>query len=103
MKRFAFNERAVLAFCHDVVMLVVSWTVTYLLLAQYQLDEREALVPALSILLVMAIPVQATISTLFGMYQGLWRYASLPDVQRIVVASHHGLGIERADELNNIF
>ena len=86
MKRFAFNERAVLAFCHDAVMLVLSWTITCLLLAQYQFDERESLVPALSLVLLMAIPVQATISTVFGMYQGLWRYASLPDVQRIVVS-----------------
>ena len=86
MKRFAFNERAVLAFCHDAVMLVLSWTITYLLLAQYQLDQRDALVAALSLVLAVAIPVQAMISTLFGMYQGLWRYASLPDVQRIVVS-----------------
>lgn len=86
MKRFAFNERAVLAFCHDAVMLVVSWTITGLLLAQYQVDQRETLVSALSLVLAVAIPVQATISTLFGMYQGLWRYASLPDVQRIVVS-----------------
>ena len=86
MNRFAFNERAVLAFCHDAVMLVLSWTVTFLLLAQHPLDPREALVAALSLVLAVAIPVQATISTLFGMYQGLWRYASLPDVQRIVVS-----------------
>ena len=86
MKRFAFNERAVLAFCHDAVMLVLSWTITFLLLAQYQLDPSDALVPALSLVLVVAIPVQAMISTLFGMYQGLWRYASLPDVHRIVLS-----------------
>lgn len=86
MKRFAFNERAVLAFCHDAVMLVVSWTVTGLLLAQYQPGQRDTLISALSLALAVAIPVQAMISTLFGMYQGLWRYASLPDVQRIVVS-----------------
>ena len=86
MKRFAFNERAVLAFCHDAVMLVLSWTVTFLLLAQYQLDQSEALVPPLSLVLVVAIPLQSMISTIFGMYQGLWRYASLPDVQRIVIS-----------------
>ena len=87
MKRFAFNERAVLAFCHDVVMLVLSWAVTLLLFAsQYPSDHSETLIPALGIVLVMSIPAQATISILFGMYQGLWRYASLPDVQRIVVS-----------------
>ena len=86
MKRFAFNERAVLAFCHDTLMLVLSWTITTFLLVQYQIDQRVALVTALSLVLAVAVPVQAAISTLFGMYQGLWRYASLPDVQRIVVS-----------------
>ena len=86
MKRFAFNERAVLAFCHDAVMLVLSWTITLLLLTQYQFDRPEALFASLSLVLATALPVQAAVSTLFGMYQGLWRYASLPDVQRIVVS-----------------
>ena len=86
MKRFAFNERAVLAFCHDAVMLVLSWSITFLLFSQYQPSQNDSIVAGLSLVLAVAIPVQAIISTLFGMYQGLWRYASLPDVQRIVIS-----------------
>jgi len=87
MKRFAFNERAVLAFCHDVAMLVLSWAATLLLFSsQYPSDHSDTLIPALGVVLVMSIPAQAAISILFGMYQGLWRYASLPDVQRIVLS-----------------
>ncbi|MEO8385648.1 MAG: nucleoside-diphosphate sugar epimerase/dehydratase, partial [Betaproteobacteria bacterium] len=92
MKRFAFNERAVLAFCHDAVMLVLSWTITCFLLDQYQVDQPDALIPTLGLVLAVSIPLQATISTLFGMYQGLWRYASLPDVQRIVISVLAGSG-----------
>ncbi len=86
MKRFAFNERAVMAFCHDAIMLVLSWTITFLLLSSVWSDNLKVLPGSLSLVLAIAIPVQAVISTLFGMYQGLWRYASLPDVQRIVAS-----------------
>jgi len=86
MKRFAFNERAVMAFCHDAIMLVLSWTITFLLLSSVWNENLKILPESLTLVLAVAIPVQAVISTLFGMYQGLWRYASLPDVQRIVAS-----------------
>jgi FlaA1/EpsC-like NDP-sugar epimerase len=86
MKRFAFNERAVLAFCHDAVMLVLSWAITFLLLSGISSIADGGMRAELSLVMAVALPVQAVISTLFGMYQGLWRYASLPDVQRIVAS-----------------
>ena len=86
MKTFAINERAVIAFFHDATMLVLSWVITFLLLKQVQIGQPDAIFAALTFTLAVALPVQATISTIFGMYQGLWRYASLPDVQRIVLS-----------------
>ena len=86
MKTFAINERAVIAFFHDGIMLVLSWAITFLLLKQVQIDQPVAIFAALTLTLVVALPAQAIISTMFGMYQGLWRYASLPDVQRIVLS-----------------
>ena len=81
MTSFSVNERAILAFLHDVVMLCVSWTAVLLL---FGIAGKSAFsLTALQVLLV-AVPVQAIVATIFGMYQGLWRYASLPDVQRIV-------------------
>ena len=85
MKRFAFTQRAVLAFFHDAIMLVLSWGITLQLLASHN-DFAGRSLATLSSILLLAIPIQAAISTLFGMYQGLWRYASLPDVQRIVAS-----------------
>ena len=85
MKRFAFTQRAVLAFFHDAIMLVLSWGITLQLLANHN-DFAGRSLATLSSILLLAIPIQAIISTLFGMYQGLWRYASLPDVQRIVAS-----------------
>src|SRR5690242_21718374 len=40
--------------------------------------------------LAWILPLQAGIFFAFGLYGGLWRFASLPDLQRIVLAA--GLG-----------
>ena len=80
MTSFSFNERAILAFVHDVVMLCISWAAVLLL---FGMAGENLPLNALQVLIVAA-PVQAIVATIFGMYQGLWRYASLPDVQRIV-------------------
>src|SRR5205807_9531328 len=34
--------------------------------------------------LAVAIPIQIAVNVLVGVYQGIWRYTSLPDIQRIV-------------------
>jgi FlaA1/EpsC-like NDP-sugar epimerase len=84
MMSFSVNERAILAFIHDVVMLCLSWVAVLLLFGFADKSNAGSLpVSALQVLFV-AVPVQATVAAIFGMYQGLWRYASLPDVQRIV-------------------
>ena len=84
MMSFSVNERAILAFIHDVVMLCLSWVAVLLLFGFADKSNSGSLpVSALQVLFV-AVPVQATVAAIFGMYQGLWRYASLPDVQRIV-------------------
>ncbi len=87
MTSFSINERAVLAFAHDVVMVVISWAITVLLFTNANSTALDiAAFNNLWPLLAVAVPVQAVVSTVFGMYQGLWRYSSLPDVQRIVAS-----------------
>lgn len=87
MTSFSINERAVLAFAHDVVMVVISWAITVLLFVNATSTALDiASFSNLWPLLAVAVPVQAVVSTVFGMYQGLWRYSSLPDVQRIVAS-----------------
>lgn len=86
MTSISINERAILAFMHDIAMLTLSWLMTITLFAvATDTPLSLATFAGLGIVLVIAIPLQATISAMFGMYQGLWRYASLPDLQRIVV------------------
>jgi FlaA1/EpsC-like NDP-sugar epimerase len=82
--KFSINERALLAFSHDVFMVGLAWVISYLLFAPA--GALTANSQTLLTVLAVALPVQAIVATIFGMYQGLWRYASLPDVQRIVAS-----------------
>ena len=43
-------------------------------------DEVQGLLA----LFALAVPLQVTVNVFFGVYQGVWRYTSLPDIQRIV-------------------
>ncbi len=46
--------------------------------------------PSLLWLILLAIPIQATLFWRFGLYKGLWRFASIPDLLRIVKAACMG-------------
>jgi FlaA1/EpsC-like NDP-sugar epimerase len=86
MTSFSINERAIFAFVHDVTMLVISWIAAILLF--WSVSTSTGLVSQfdnLPLVLTVAIPLHAVVSIMFGMYHGLWRYASLPDLQRIIV------------------
>jgi FlaA1/EpsC-like NDP-sugar epimerase len=85
MKTVRINERAILAFAFDCAMVLVSWSLTLALAQRLAPAHVDLSLRSLVVLALLAIFVQGSVSTVFGMYRSLWRYASLPDVQRIVV------------------
>jgi FlaA1/EpsC-like NDP-sugar epimerase len=81
MKPFQPDSRVFLALSHDALALLLSWSFAFLLLRG---DTAAVTSGQTSLALIVAMPLQALVSYLFGVYQGIWRYTSLPDVQRIV-------------------
>ena len=79
------NWRAWLAFAHDVVAAAVAWAGLYWL--RFNLDLHEPQLTDMLRTLSWVLPLQAVIFLAFGLYRGLWRFASLPDLQRIVLAA----------------
>src|SRR6516164_7904861 len=79
------NWRAWLAFAHDVVAAAIAWAGLYWL--RFNLDLREPQLTDMLRTLSWVLPLQAVIFLAFGLYRGLWRFASLPDLQRIVLAA----------------
>lgn len=82
------NWRGWLAFLHDVCAASITWVAMYWL--RFNLDLREPFVTDMVSTLAVVVPLQATVFLGFGLYRGLWRFASMADLQRIVLAV--GLG-----------
>lgn len=78
------NWRAWLAFGHDTMAAALAWIGLFWL--RYNLELHEPQVSDMVKTLAWVLPLQAGIFLAFGLYRGLWRFASLPDLQRIVLA-----------------
>src|SRR5688500_11820831 len=81
MKMLHFDVRPIAAALHDGLALAVAFIFAMALLHPGGFPaDLEPLIVAFAV----AIPIQVVVNVLFGIYQGLWRYTSLPDIQRIV-------------------
>src|SRR5574340_1317173 len=79
-----FNTRAILAMLHDAVAAALAWSLAYLLSFNFELPAAFA--AELRQTLAWIVPLQMLILWKFGLYRGIWRYASTPDLRRIVLA-----------------
>ncbi len=84
MQATQFDARALAAALHDGAALVVACTAATLLLDVSGADRDLVTV------FIAAVPIQIATNFLFGVYQGIWRYTSLPDIQRIVFSVFTG-------------
>lgn len=79
------------AFLHDLVMVPIAWFGAYWLRFNLESVPTDVLMQAkLTLPLVMAI--QASLFFVFGLYRGIWRFASMPDLMRILKAVAIGSG-----------
>ena len=73
------------AFLHDLLMVPVAW-----LLAYWLRFNLGVIPPAFFEGALLALPLvmlcQGLANSLFGLYRGVWRFASLPDLMRILQA-----------------
>ena len=78
------NPRTALAMLHDIVAAAVAWVLAFWLRLNLELP------PEYTGVVLRTVPVfacvQAVLLWRFGLYRGIWRYASLHDLRLIVVA-----------------
>ncbi len=77
-------SRSVLVVLHDIGAIFAAWLGAYLLRFNLSIPP-EYLTAALSTL-IWVVPLQAALFWYFGLYRGIWRFASLPDLKRILRA-----------------
>ena len=80
--------RSVLAVLHDLAAAALAWALAYWL--RFNFDMPPAYQHSLLSSLMVVLPLQAAIAWGWGLYRGLWRFASLPDLKRIILAAGSG-------------
>jgi len=83
MQKIIFNIRSTLAFAHDVIAALIAWYGAFLLRFNFEIPlEHVALMKQT---LIVVLPLQAIAFLSFGLYRGTWRFASVPDLKRILL------------------
>ena len=78
------NLRRLTVFLHDLVAAALAWMAAYWL--RFNLDVPHEFAMVMLARLPIVIGVHVAVFWLFGLYRGLWRYASLPDLRNILMA-----------------
>ncbi len=81
-----------IVFLHDLIMVSLAWLGAYWLRFNLRVVPDYYYIYALD-LLPMLMALQAMILWRFGMYRGIWRFASLPDLVRILFAVTTGTAV----------
>jgi FlaA1/EpsC-like NDP-sugar epimerase len=77
--------RRLIVFAHDVLASGIAWLAAFWL--RFNFDVPAEYQELMLDLLPWVLGIHAAVFWILGLYRGLWRYASLPDLQRIAVAA----------------
>jgi len=76
--------RRILAFAHDVAAAAIAWMAAFWL--RFNLDIPPEYERLMLLRLPWVVALYAAAFWALGLYRGLWRFASLPDLRRILIA-----------------
>ena len=79
------NPRSLTASVHDLCAAAAAWLAAYAL--RFNFEIPPSFVDGMWRNLLWIIPLQAVIFYGFGLYRGIWRFASIPDLRRIALAA----------------
>ena len=82
--QFLTNLRSFGAFAHDVAVAFIAWNLGFLLRFNFEIPSNFYMHLYETAFWVSLL--QSVIFVLFGLYQGVWRFASIPDLKRIIKA-----------------
>lgn len=83
--RLRRNHRVMLVQLHDLLAGGIAWVAAYLL--RFNFDIPENFAGEMWRTLAWIVPLQGLIFWRFGLYRGVWRYASVTDLRRILFAA----------------
>ena len=77
MKKALINPLTFLALLHDVTVASLAWFAAYLLRFNFAIPAEHVQHMVQSI--VWVVPLQGTVFISYGLYRGMWRFASVLD------------------------
>jgi len=77
-----YNPRTALAMLHDIVAATLAWALAYLL--RFNLEPPPNFLEEMWRTLIWVVPLQGLVFWRLGLYRGIWRYASISDLRRIL-------------------
>ena len=81
---FISSPRLLLALLHDILVATFAWAFAYYL--RFNFEVPITYITSMWQNLLWVLPLQVGAFFTFGLYQGMWRFASLPDLKRILKA-----------------
>lgn len=92
MRKFKqINLITAVALTHDIIVAFLAWWFSYLLRFNFSIPSEH--VAQMSQSLFWVIPIQASLFVSFGLYRGVWRFASVNDLKRIMFAVLSATGL----------
>ena len=76
--------RVFLVFLHDLTAAAAAWAVAHWL--RFNMEITPYYTQVMWQTMLWAVPAQAVVFWSFGLYRGIWRYASLEDLKRLLLA-----------------
>ena len=76
------HYRNLLAFLHDIAIATLAWIAAYWL--RFNMEIPPNYIDGMLKTILVIVPLQAVSFWHFGLYRGIWRYASVSDLQRIL-------------------
>jgi FlaA1/EpsC-like NDP-sugar epimerase len=84
MRKTSFNLRNLFAFSHDILAASFAWCAAFFLRFNFDIPSEYASLMLQTLWLV--IPFYGISFVLSGIYRGTWRFASLPELKRILLS-----------------
>lgn len=85
MKKYILNRLSLLALLHDIAAIFFAWFFAFLF--RFNFDIPPEYYSLMLHWIWIPLVLKTSIFTYFSLYKGLWRFASLIDLKRIVFAS----------------
>ena len=87
--KFLSNLRLLSALLHDICVAIFAWMFAYYL--RFNFEVPSTFTETIWLNLLWVLPLQVAMFFVFGLYRGVWRFASIPDLKRILNAVVFGV------------